>query len=103
MACYITTMPDGTKLFMTGELGNHCADCADVGDYLCDYPVGNDKTCDRSMCENHSTIIAPSIHYCEAHYKEYDKFREAGGVKAELENVMPFKKPMTHHNRNGEG
>lgn len=54
-----------------GDLGPHCADCGDTGDNLCDYPVGDGKTCDRSICEYHSHEVAPNMHYCDQHYAEW--------------------------------
>jgi hypothetical protein len=78
-------------MFICGDLGPHCADCADVGENLCDYPVGKGKTCDRSICETHSHEIGPNLHYCDTHYKQWLAFRDAGGVRRELENVVPFK------------
>lgn len=74
-----------------GELGPHCADCGAAGDNLCDYPVGNGNTCDRSICEYHSNEVAPNMHYCDQHYAKWREFRDSGGVKAELENVVPFR------------
>ncbi|MDP1340678.1 hypothetical protein, partial [Klebsiella variicola] len=74
-----------------GDLGPHCAECGDVGTQLCDYPVGEGKTCDRPVCEYHAAEVAPNVDYCPAHHAEWKAFRDAGGVKRELENVVPFK------------
>lgn len=89
MPCYIEPTRNGT-MFLCGDLGPHCADCGAVGNYLCDYPVGDGKTCDRNVCNRHAHEIAPNMHYCDQHYTEWRAFRDAGGVKKELENVMPF-------------
>src|SRR5690625_3179175 len=80
-----------SPLFMCGDLGAHCADCADVGEFLCDYPVGDGKTCDRAMCHSHANEVAPEIHYCAAHYREWHAFRDSGGVSAALSNVIAYK------------
>lgn len=90
MGCYIVPCEDG-KMFMCGDLGPHCADCNDVGENLCDFPVGRGKTCDRSICEIHSHEIGPNLHYCDTHFQEWVSFRNSGGVKKELKNVVPFK------------
>lgn len=82
----------GQKFFMCGKLGPHCSDCMAVGDLLCDYPVGNGKTCDRVMCSTHAREIAPEIHYCDGHYAEWIKFRDSGGVAEHLKNVVAFKR-----------
>ena len=93
MPCYISKMKGGGHIIICGDLGEHCADCGDVSEFLCDYPVGDGKTCDRSVCKNHSKIIAPNIHYCHAHYKAFKRFEKSGGVKEYLENVKPFAQP----------
>lgn len=83
----------GSAVFMCGDLGDHCADCMGFGDYLCDFPVGEGKTCDRLMCDDHANEIAPEVHYCAAHLKMWEEFKAAGGVSAELANVVAFPKP----------
>ena len=81
----------GGTMFMCGDLGSHCADCNGFGDFLCDYPVGHGKTCDRPMCDYHGHEIAPELHYCESHYKMWGEFKASGGVDAALKNVIAFK------------
>ena len=81
----------GAKMFFCGRLGPPCADCSDFGDFLCDYPVGRGKTCDRSMCESHAHEIAPEIHYCDAHHGMWTEFKDSGGVKKSLKNIVAFK------------
>ena len=81
----------GTTIHIRGDLGPHCADCADVGDNLCDYPVGNGKTCDRAICDAHAHEVAPNLHYCDAHHSAWREFVEGGGVAEELRNVVAFK------------
>lgn len=94
MPCYQFKTSDGGKGFMCGYLGPHCACCADAGDFaLCDFPVGEGKTCDRPLCEEHAHEVAPDLHYCDSHFAEWTKFRDAGGVQRELANVVPFKRP----------
>lgn len=78
-------------MFVCGDLGAHCGDCMAVGDLLCDYPVGEGKTCDRPMCGDHGHEIGPDLHYCAAHYKMWTDFKERGGVDAALKNVIAFK------------
>ena len=92
MPCYTRTK-DGAKQHICGKFGEHCQDsrCAWVSDFLCDYPVGNDKSCDRSLCTDHAYEVAPDTHYCGPHYEQWKEFRDGGGVKSVLENVVPFK------------
>jgi hypothetical protein len=77
---------------LCGELGEHCRECFDVADSLCDFPVGNGKTCDRPLCEHCASEVGPDLHYCPAHAAEWRAFRDEGGVRLVLENVVPFKK-----------
>ncbi|KXS55312.1 MAG: hypothetical protein AWU57_298 [Marinobacter sp. T13-3] len=99
-------IPGDTGLIrIRGDLGPHCAnaDCFDVGEYACDYPVGKGKTCDRVMCENHAYEVAPDVHYCPGHFQQWEAFRKAGGVKQELANVTPYRRnpPLTEENNDG--
>lgn len=74
MPCYREELDDkhGNRAFafICGKLGPHCRSCAAVSTLLCDFPVGNDKTCDAPMCVWHGTEVAPDIHYCGGHYAE---------------------------------
>lgn len=92
MPCYVKDTPNGRR-FLCGEFGPHCraSGCGDVSDNLCDYPVGDGKTCDMPLCEVHSHEVAPNLHYCPAHSAEWKAFRNAGGVHRDLGNVVPFK------------
>ncbi|KTC15362.1 hypothetical protein AO391_25520 [Pseudomonas marginalis ICMP 9505] len=92
MACYRIYDKNRKPIgHLCGDLGPHCAECGAVGTQLCDYPVGDGKTCDRPVCEFHAAEVAPNVDYCPSHHTEWKAFRDAGGVKRELENVVPFK------------
>lgn len=91
MPCYMKDSPELGRMFICGDLGEHCAECGWVGEYLCDYPVGDGKTCDRQLCESHANEIAPDLHYCAAHLGMWKAYRESGAVERELENVVPFR------------
>lgn len=94
MACY--TLYDASRAprgHICGDLGPHCAECGDVGGYLCDYPVGEGQTCDRALCDYHAQEHGPELHYCAAHAEAFAAFRDAGGVRQVLENVTPYKRP----------
>lgn len=71
----------------------HCRapDCGRMGDLLCDYPVGDGKTCDAPLCKHHGQEVAPDTHYCPAHHIEWQKFVDEEGVRRALSNVVPFK------------
>lgn len=67
--------PEGPVGFIHGDLGEPCTDCGGVNDVLCDYPVGNGKTCDRKICEECSPPVAPNLHYCKPHRAEWERFK----------------------------
>jgi hypothetical protein len=92
MGCIICKNANDETVFICGEKikPDPCRDCNCEADYLCDYPVGNDKTCDARLCKTHAAEIAPNIHYCNYHYKKFMEFETSGGVKKYLENVIPF-------------
>jgi hypothetical protein len=67
-------MPDGSgviHLRMTKraqkKLGPECRACICVADFLCDYPMGEGKTCDAPMCRKHAREVGPDRHYCPWH------------------------------------
>jgi hypothetical protein len=91
MPCY-TKKTEGGRMFICGDLGEQCAECGWLGENLCDYPVGEGKTCDRLLCDEHANEIAPDLHYCAAHFGMWTAYRDGGGVQRELENVVPFRK-----------
>ena len=68
----------------------HCRECGGMAEFLCDFPVGEGKTCDCNLCPEHAIEIAPDTHYCQRHHQEWTKFKESGGVKRELKNVVPY-------------
>jgi hypothetical protein len=90
VTCYITRDANGTATgHMCGKLGQPCV-CGCVTEVLCDFPGGNDKTCDKRLCGHCSHLIGPDLHYCHAQHKEWRAYRDSGGVVRELQNVEPF-------------
>jgi hypothetical protein len=102
MPCY-SRLKNGGNLFVCGGRGPHCnADgCKWAADFLCDYPVGDNKTCDRTLCDEHAYEVAPDMHYCAAHHTQWVDFKNGGGVKRELENVVPYKTIEQQENSDG--
>lgn len=88
MPTYRVKIGDGYG-FLKGNLGPHCS-CGGVTAMLCDYPVGQDKTCDKRLCRECGHHIGPDTDYCGDHFKEWEMFRESGGVVEVLQNVLPF-------------
>lgn len=80
MPCYTGHAESGMKFFLCGNLGAHCSYCGDVGEFLCDYPVGNGKTCDRQVCKSHANEVADDVHYCHSHHQEWMEFIKSGGA-----------------------
>lgn len=97
MPCYIERTKCGGQMIICGNLGPHCAaeKCSAGAGYLCDYPVGDNKTCDLPLCGSHAYEVAPNIHYCPGHLVLWKEFRDSGGVTKELANVTPFLPRMT--------
>lgn len=96
MPCYRIPMKHGGHAFLCGDLGPHCAaeKCADVSGFLCDYPVGNNKTCDLPLCQSHAFETAPDIHYCPGHLILWQQFVADGKVDAVLESITPFSEAL---------
>lgn len=92
MPCYRTPMKGGGTAFICGDLGDHCAaeKCADVSGFLCDYPVGKNKTCDLPLCDSHAYEVAVNVHYCPGHLALWVKFSDEGKVIKELSKVEAF-------------
>lgn len=91
MPCYSLHDKDGKQIgHLCGNLGEHCACCGGVSGYLCDFPVGEGKTCDRPLCGRCAAEVAPEVHYCSGHLQEWEAFKASGGVKEQLEKVVPF-------------
>jgi hypothetical protein len=45
--------------------------CIYFSEYLCDYPIGRGKTCDRSMCPGCAHQIGEDTHYCADHARAF--------------------------------
>ena len=76
MACRTVTDKKLGRIWICGSALKDCSICRVCGDLatvLCDYPLGNDKTCDSALCENHSFSIKGDIDYCPEHVTEYGK------------------------------
>jgi hypothetical protein len=80
----------GEQMFIKGELGPHCTECSAPGDNLCDYPVGEGKTCDRSLCDDHSHGIANDTHYCRDHFIMWQEYLASERGYDVLANVTPL-------------
>lgn len=76
MGSHIELLEDGSKIFWKGDLFDeldYCR-CGQIADYLCDYPVGEGKTCDMKMCKKCANHVKGDMHYCDEHNGEYGNF-----------------------------
>jgi len=77
MACRTTRTIDGeSAIWICGDTfagSAVCRECGDLADTLCDYPLGNDKTCDSALCKWHSVSMRGDLDYCTEHATEYGK------------------------------
>lgn len=89
MACYRREGSKGVT-FLCGKLGPACSFCGWVSEFLCDFPVGDGKTCDRKMCADCAREVASDTHYCDDHYGMWRRFKDGRGVERELANVVPY-------------
>ncbi|MEE8289787.1 MAG: hypothetical protein V3R25_10285 [Nitrosomonadaceae bacterium] len=75
---------DGTVVSLTlseGVTVPECRVCGFMADHLCDYPIGDEKTCDAGLCYEHINEVMEGIHYCEPHFKEYQKYDQTPAAR----------------------
>jgi len=53
----------------------HCKYCGHFADYLCDWPMGENKTCDTPLCEKHAFSLSfeDDLHFCPIHLAMYEE------------------------------
>lgn len=73
-----------------GDFGPHCTECAAPGENLCDYPVGDCKTCDRPLCDDHAKGVANDTHYCRDHFIMWREYLASERGYEVLNNVTPL-------------
>jgi hypothetical protein len=54
MGCARLVMADGSTGHICGPGINACVQCGFLAGYQCDYPMGNGKTCDAHLCQDHA-------------------------------------------------
>lgn len=78
MACRTGIDDNGVLYWMCGpafEGSSTCRVCGHLATKLCDYPVGDGKTCDSALCDHHTLSPAGDIDYCPEHAKEYGLYQ----------------------------
>ena len=78
---------NGAAGFVRGPGVHPCCACGAMAELLCDAPVGDGKTCDRYLCEEHATTIGEDVHLCPYHaarapqdLARVDRFLELRGL-----------------------
>jgi hypothetical protein len=76
--CKYVKLPDGSFAIVCSRDKRHkCAYCNDDAPLLCDFKVGEGKTCDKPICKVCSVSVAHGIDHCRIHAirgdKEYDQ------------------------------
>lgn len=69
-----------------------CSACGAIGEYACDFPIGDGRTCDAVLCSKHAYQVGPNTHFCEFHFREYERWRKDKGYDEALEAIIPFRK-----------
>ena len=76
MPCEKIVSPDGTMVGFVCSRGRQprklCHYCGKPAMVLCDYPLGNGKTCDKPMCNSCRTKIGPNLDVCREHRNPAD-------------------------------
>ncbi|HEY3837688.1 MAG TPA: hypothetical protein VGL72_14000 [Bryobacteraceae bacterium] len=71
MPCYHVKLPGGgTAIVKVGNApGRKCSVCGTkTRNYrLCDFPVGNGKTCSAVLCQLHGVHVEPDSDFCPPH------------------------------------
>jgi hypothetical protein len=89
LAVKATDSPED-RIFLHGDLGPHCYGCSAPSDVLCDYPVGDGKTCDRAMCREHAHHVGRDVDYCPDHFIAWNEYLASGRGYDVLANVQPI-------------
>lgn len=97
MVCDVFKNKDGQIIWMCGrelEPAIRCSikDCHAIAEKLCDFPLGQELTCDRKLCKTHAVAIAYEMDYCPTHKAMYDKYIQSGEAEWRLSEVIPLHK-----------
>lgn len=56
--------------------------CGYMSEFLCDWPMGDGKTCDVNLCRVCALELRPELHYCPAHAELRQAELAAKGIVA---------------------
>lgn len=68
-----------------------CSECSFIADSLCDFPIGEGKTCDMALCDDHAHPIGPDRHLCPIHAAMFN--REGGEAPIKMKRIELFTGP----------
>lgn len=104
MACSIIRSNGQTVGFICGDFSedeinmDDCSECGDnfpAAEFLCDYPVGYDKTCDRKLCRKCAKTVGKDMHYCPQHHSEWNEYQNSGLGRIEVLKAIESGKKLT--------
>lgn len=78
MKCSTVKLPNGiTAIVCSGrERRGHCFQCGRLSTKLCDFPLGNGKTCDKKLCGRCAVPVGQDRDYCPEHPRAQEPQRE---------------------------
>lgn len=54
--------------------------CRAMSGFLCDFPDGGGRTCDRALCEAHARQVGANKHYCPEHFADHTNYQAQRGL-----------------------
>lgn len=77
MTCEFVTLPSGHRAIVCGprQRSRKCA-CGGRATLLCDWKIGDGRTCDADICSNCTTKPAPDKDLCPDHAKAFEQWKE---------------------------
>jgi hypothetical protein len=75
VTCSTVKLPGGGTAIVCGPRGRRrrCSvgGCTASAALLCDWKIGDGKTCDAPICREHAEEVAPDKHLCRRHQVDY--------------------------------
>lgn len=79
----IKTPGGGTAIACSrGRRVKRCHHCPQAAPFLCDWKVGEGKTCDMQICKSHAQEVSPDKHLCPDHQAAYKEWQARRAAKA---------------------
>lgn len=68
MVCRTVKLPGTWAIVCSrGQKPKRCKVCGEFAEYICDFPIGAGKACDRPMCVNHRKRVGDNRDHCVVH------------------------------------